>query len=237
MTGASNPPGLGDSSTLAASWSLWCYCGTAIGARFDVTGLVGHWGYLAVFVIVVLGNVGLPVPEETALLAAGYLVWHGDLRWSLVLAVGIVSAVAGDNIGYWIGRRYGAVVLERFRHLIGLSPQRFQWMQQFIGRWGPLGVFVARFIAGLRFLAGPLAGAVGLRFPAFITANVLGALVYVPAVVVAGYAVGYGAGAYVEPVLHVLGPAAHILLAVATILVGSVFMWRAVRSFSDRTGP
>jgi membrane protein DedA with SNARE-associated domain len=62
---------------------------------FDVTELVGHCGYLAVFVIVVVGNVGVPVPEETALLAAGYLVWRGDLRWSLVLMVGIVSAVAG----------------------------------------------------------------------------------------------------------------------------------------------
>ena len=204
---------------------------------FDVTELVGHWGYLAVFVIVVLGNVGLPVPEETALFSAGYLVWRGDLRWSLVLTVGIVSAVAGDNVGYWIGRRYGPDVLERFRRLIGLSPQRFQSMRTFIWRWGPLGVFVARFIAGLRFLAGPLAGAVGLHFTAFMTANVLGALVYVPAVVVAGYAVGYGAGAYVERVLQALGPVQYIVLAGAIILVGSVFIWRAVRTFSDWAGP
>src|SRR5216684_2215866 len=139
---------------------------------FDVSGLVAHWGYLAVFVIVVLGNVGVPVPEETALLAAGYLVWRGDLRWSLVLTVGIVSAVAGDNVGYWIGRRYGPGVLERFRRLIGISPPRFQSMRSFIVRWGSLGVFVARFLAGLRFLAGPLAGAVGLHFSAFMTANV-----------------------------------------------------------------
>jgi membrane-associated protein len=204
---------------------------------FDVTELVGHWGYLAVFVIVVVGNVGVPVPEETALLAAGYLVWRGDLRWSLVLMVGIVSAVAGDNVGYWIGRRYGPGVLERFRRLIGLTPPRFQSMRTFIVRWGPLGVFVARFLPGLRFLAGPLAGAVGLHFSAFMTANVLGALFYVPAVVAAGYLVGYGAGAYVERVLQALGPVAYIVLAVAVILVGSVFAWRAVRAFSDRASP
>jgi membrane protein DedA with SNARE-associated domain len=204
---------------------------------FDVTELVGHWGYLAVFAIVVVGNVGVPVPEETALLAAGYLVWRGDLRWSLVLMVGIVSAVAGDNVGYWIGRRYGPGVLERFRRLIGISPPRFQSMRTFILRWGPLGVFVARFLAGLRFLAGPLAGAAGLHFSAFMTANVLGALLYVPAVVAAGYAVGYGAGAYVERVLQARGPLAYIVLAVAVILVGSVFVWRTVRAFSDRAGP
>jgi membrane protein DedA with SNARE-associated domain len=153
-----------------------------------------------------------------------------------VLMVGIVSAVAGDNVGYWIGRRYGPGVLERFRRLIGISPPRFQSMRSFIVRWGSLGVFVARFLAGLRFLAGPLAGAVGLHFSAFMTANVLGALLYVPAVVAAGYVVGYGAGAYVERVLQARGPVAYIVLAVAVVLVGSVFVWRAVRGFRDRGG-
>jgi membrane protein DedA with SNARE-associated domain len=97
-------------------------------------------------------------------------------------------------------------------------------------------VFVARFLAGLRFLAGPLAGAVGLRFAAFMTANVLGAVVYVPAMVAAGYAVGYGAGAYLEGVRRALGWVEYIVLAVVVILVGSVFVWRAVRAFSDRAG-
>jgi len=59
----------------------------------DVSEFVADWGYLAIFVIVILGNVGLPVPEESALLAGGYLVWRGDLMWSGVLTVGIVSAV------------------------------------------------------------------------------------------------------------------------------------------------
>jgi membrane protein DedA with SNARE-associated domain len=204
---------------------------------FDITELVGHWGYLAVFVIVVVGNVGVPVPEETALLAAGYLVWRGDLRWSLVLLVGIVSAVAGDNVGYWLGRRYGPRVLERFRRLIGISPSRFLSMRTFIVRWGPLGVFVARFLPGLRFLAGPLAGAVGLHFAAFITANVLGALLYVPALVAAGYIVGYGAGAYLEWLLQALGPVEYIVLAVPVIVVASVLAWRAGRAFSNRVGP
>ncbi len=201
---------------------------------FDATALVGHWGYLAIFVLVIVGNVG--VPEETALLAAGFLVWRGDLQWSLVLLVGMVGAVTGDNIGYWIGRRYGPDVLERLRRLIGLSPARFQSMQTFIQRWGPLGVFVARFLAGLRFLAGPLAGAAGLRFSAFIIVNVLGALLYVPTVVAAGYAIGYGAGAYVERALQARGPVEHLVLAVAVIFAALVLVWRAVRGRRARAG-
>ena len=71
----------------------------------DIGPLLGDWGYLAIFLIVVLGNVGLPVPEETTLILAGYLVWRGELRFPIVLAVGITSAVGGDSLGYWIGRR------------------------------------------------------------------------------------------------------------------------------------
>ena len=196
----------------------------------DVSEFVAHWGYLAIFVIVVLGNVGLPVPEESALLAAGYLVWRGDLMWSGVLTVGIVSAVAGDNVGYWIGRRYGPRVLERLRRLVGITPLRFQSMRTFMVRWGPLGVFVGRFIPGLRFLAGPLAGTVGLRFPAFITANVLGAVVYVPVIVTAGFGVGYGIGAQVERVLRTLGPVEYVVLTVAVVAAGTFFLWRAIRA-------
>jgi len=150
--------------------------------------LVAHWGYAAIFLIVVLGNVGLPVPEETTLIVVGYLAWRGDLQLPWVLGVGVVSAAVGDNLGYWIGRRYGARVLERLRRLVGVTPQRFESMRGFVIRHGPFGVFVARFIAGLRFLAGPLAGAVSLRFLPFITANVAGALVFVPVMVGVGYA-------------------------------------------------
>jgi membrane protein DedA with SNARE-associated domain len=202
---------------------------------FDVSGLVAHWGYLAVFVIVVLGNVGLPVPEETALLAAGYLVWRGDLRLSLVLTVGIVSAVVGDNLGYWIGRRWGQGAVERFRRLIGIPSQRFASMRGVIVRWGPLGVFVARFVAGLRFLAGPLAGACGLPFTAFICANVLGAIVYVPAAVGAGYAIGSGLGLYVERLLR-LGKIEYWALIAAVLVVGALFVWRTWGVFRPRAG-
>jgi len=80
----------------------------------DLTQLLGHWGYVALFVVVVLGNVGVPLPEETVLALAGYLVWRGDMRLPVVLVVGVVSAVAGDNLGYWVGRRFGRNALPRF---------------------------------------------------------------------------------------------------------------------------
>jgi membrane protein DedA with SNARE-associated domain len=67
--------------------------------------LLAHWSYGAIFVAVILGNIGFPVPEETILVLGGYMAQRGALRLDIVMAIGIVSAVSGDGIGYWLGRR------------------------------------------------------------------------------------------------------------------------------------
>ncbi|HEV8437382.1 MAG TPA: DedA family protein [Methylomirabilota bacterium] len=202
----------------------------------DLPQFVGHWGYIAIFVVVVLGNVGLPLPEETILALAGYLVWRGDLRLSVVIAVGLVSAVVGDNIGYWLGRRFGRVALRRYASLVLGHPERLRAMEAFVARRGAFAVFVARFIPGIRFMAGPLAGGLGLRGTPFMVANVLGALVYVPVAVGAGYAVGYGFGEYVERLHRVAGQLEYLVLIVALVSALVLIGWRIVHGLRSRSG-
>lgn len=200
----------------------------------DLHQFVGHWGYTAIFVVVVLGNVGLPVPEETILALAGYLVWRGKLRLSLVLAVGILSAVVGDNIGYWLGRRYGQPALPRYARWALGHPERLESMQAFVRRRGPLAVFVARFIPGIRFAAGPLAGALGMRFVSFLVANVAGAALYVPVLVGAGYAVGYGFGTYVDRLRYMVGEVERIVLLLVLAGILTLVAVRIVQAVHRR---
>lgn len=200
----------------------------------DLHQFVGHWGYTAIFVVVVLGNVGLPVPEETILALAGYLVWRGKLRLELVLVVGVVSAVVGDNLGYWLGRRYGQTALPRYARWVLGHPERLGGMQAFVARRGALAVFVARFVPGIRFTAGPLAGALGLRFAPFFIANVAGALLYVPVLVGAGYAVGFGFGAYVERLRHLVGEMERVVLLVVLMGILAVVAVRIGQALRDR---
>jgi membrane-associated protein len=103
-----------------------------------------------------------------------------------------------------------------------------------VARRGPLAVFVARFIPGIRFMAGPLAGSLGLRFMPFFAANVLGAMIYVPVAVGLGYAVGYGLGEYVERLRRVVGDLERVVLIV--VLVGALALlgWRTLRTLRDR---
>ncbi len=196
--------------------------------------LIGYWGYPAIFIVVVLGNAGLPVPEETVLGIAGYLVWRGHLRLSLVLSVGIVSAVVGDNLGYWIGRRWGQARMTRYAHWAVGHPERLESMRSFVARRGPLAVFVARFVPGIRFMAGPLAGSLGLRFLPFFVANVLGAVIYVPVAVGLGYAVGYGLGEYVERLRRLVGDVERLLLIAVLLSAVALLGWRTLRTLRDR---
>jgi membrane protein DedA with SNARE-associated domain len=185
------------------------------------------WGYAGIFLVVILGNIGLPVPEETVLAAPGYLVWSGRLHLFPVLIVGLASAVAGDNVGYWLGRRYGRAMVERYAHWL-LKPGRVVLAESFVRRYGALAVCVARFVGGFRFLAGPLAGAVGLPFRSFLSGNLVGALLFVPYAVGIGYAIGYGLGPYMANLQQKLGGFGHVVLFLAIIAVVVLLAWRTI---------
>jgi membrane protein DedA with SNARE-associated domain len=193
----------------------------------DVNQLITDWGYTGIFLVVILGNIGLPVPEETVLAVAGYLVWSGRLRLLPVLIVGLVSAIVGDNFGYWLGRHYGRAAVERYGRRL-LKPGRVVVAESFVRRYGALAVCVARFVGGFRFLAGPLAGAVGLPFASFLRGNLLGALLFVPYAVGIGYAIGYGLGPRVADVQHALGGIGRTVLILALVVVSGLVAWRTL---------
>ena len=200
----------------------------------DLRPLIEHWGYVAIFVFVILGNLGIPVPEESILVMAGYLVWQGELRLPLVLLVGIFSAISGDNLGYWIGRRYGQAAVVRYGRWVRLTPARLDATRRVVTRYGAVAVFAARFIAGLRFLAGPLAGSTGLAPFGFVTANILGALLYVPTMVAAGYGLAFGLGDYLQKFERVAGRVEHVVLFGAILGTVGALGLRALRVRRDR---
>jgi membrane protein DedA with SNARE-associated domain len=194
------------------------------------SALLEHWGYVGIVLAVLLGNIGLPLPEETTLAVAGYAAARGTLHLPTVLGVSVISAVVGDNIGYWVGRRYGREAIERYGRRAFITPERLRKISRLIARYGAFAVFLARFVAGARFLAGPLAGAGGLPPLPFAIANVLGALLYVPYAVGIGYGIGYGFG---DAIHGSVGPVGHVALAgvfVLTLVIAAGRILRARRA-------
>jgi len=203
----------------------------------DPSHLFQHLGYAAILVVVLLGNAGVPAPEESVLILGGYLAWHGRLDLLLVILVGVLSASLGDNLGFWAGRRYGPRAIAR----LPLPQARLAQAQTLITRYGARAVFVSRFVAGFRTVAGPLAGAGGLPPLRFFTANLLGAVCYVPWPVLAGYGAGYGLGDWLEKLREKVGLKEDLaLFAAIGVLAGVAFLvmaWSRERRATRQATP
>jgi membrane protein DedA with SNARE-associated domain len=152
--------------------------------------LIREYGYAVLIAMTTLGNLGLPVPEETTALIAGIAARKGWLAYPWVWLICVLSAVIGDCLGYWIGRTGGRRLLLRVGPYVGVNARRLTEFERFFERHGAKTVFFARFVTGLRFAAGPLSGAARMPFRRFALGNVLGALAWVTLITRLGYHFG-----------------------------------------------
>src|SRR5260370_33215125 len=132
-----------------------------------IAQIVETWGYLGIFLCVFVGNLGFPVPAESVFSAAGFLAGRDILSLKMVILVAFVSAVVGDNFGYMLGRTGGRQVLVRVTGSSTWLRWRYLRFKAFFDAHGNKTIFVARFVAGLRFVAGPMGGALQMPFLRF----------------------------------------------------------------------
>ncbi len=150
-----------------------------------------RYGYWTIAVALLLENAGMPVPGETVLLFASFLACsQHHLRLPLIILVATVAAATGDNIGYALGRWGGRWLLDRYRSVFRLDASTFERGERLFDHYGPGAVFLARFIFGMRVIAGPLAGTLRMHWARFATFNVLGAATWAVAVSMLGYTFG-----------------------------------------------
>lgn len=189
----------------------------------QVTNWIDAWGYLGVFLFVFAGNFGIPVPEETVLLVAGFIAGRNGLDLRTLYLVGIASAVAGDCCGFAFGRTGGQRLIERLGRRFKFVRDRYGYLQQFFAVHGSKAVFMARFVVGARFMAGPMAGAAGMSFWRFLGWNLLGALIWCSLVITVGFLVGDELD-WVVAVVHRAGR--WLSLAAVFVLALLFFFWR-----------
>jgi len=140
--------------------------------------LLQTWGYGLIFVAMLLENAGLPLPGETVTLLGGYAAGSGQLQVLGVMAAAAGGAILGDNIGYWIGRRAGWGLILRVGGLLRQSPEQLERLREQFLRHSGKSVLLGRFVAVLRVVAGPMAGAVGMPYPRFLLCNAIGAVLW-----------------------------------------------------------
>lgn len=149
-----------------------------------------QYGYLLVFAAVFLDNAGLPLPGELALLAFGFLARTGHVSVSWGVIVAAVGAMAGDTLGYWLGRASGLRLLRTYCRMTLGSGECVNKAVAYYQRFGPIAVLVGRFVIGVRAFLMPLAGSARVPYPQFVLFDAVGALVWSSVFIVGGYVLG-----------------------------------------------
>ena len=149
------------------------------------------YGYWAVGVALLLENAGIPVPGETILLLASFMAYsEHDLRLSWIVVVATVAATVGDNLGFALGYHGGRPLLARYQSLFRIQKSTIERGERLFERYGAATIFFARFVFGMRIIAGPMAGVLRMSWKKFAVFNFLGAAVWVGVISSVGYFFG-----------------------------------------------
>lgn len=211
----------------------------------EIVHLLHAYGVLAVFAVVAMESVGVPLPGELVVIVAATLASREGTPLAPLIAAAAVGAIAGDNVGYALGRTFGNRLLLRQGWRLGLREADVKLGQYLFDRYGAYIVFFGRFVAVLRVLAAVLSGANQLPWHKFLLANALGGIAWASLVASTAYWLGRGIG-------HIHGPLslALLLAGVAAAVASAVFLRRnrlrltreAERAYPDpipgfRSGP
>ncbi|MFL5826810.1 MAG: DedA family protein [Thermoleophilaceae bacterium] len=179
-------------------------------------------GYLALAGIVGCESMGVPLPGETALIAAALLAKRGDLSIELVIVIAAAAAILGDNAGYLIGRKGGRRLLLRDGPFLEHRTRLLDRGEAFFSRHGAKAVFLGRWFAGLRITAAWLAGIHHMPWRSFLFWNALGGIAWALTVGLLAYIAGHA----VENIVKTGGIAGAALI----VLAGAGFLtWRWMR--------
>lgn len=151
---------------------------------------VTNYGYGAIFALLVLGIVGLPIPDETMLVFCGYLVWRGNLKMIPTLIVAFLGSACGITLSYVIGRTLGLGFVHKWGRYIHVTEARLDRVHVWFHRIGHWALFVGYYIAGVRHFTAVVAGTSKLEYPAFAAYAYSGALVWVCTFIGVGYYFG-----------------------------------------------
>jgi len=186
---------------------------------------VVQYGYWAVGGVLLAENAGVPVPGETVLLIACFLAYsEHDLRLPWIVLVATIAATLGDNLGFGLGYYGGRPLLARYQAFFRIQDRTLERGQEVFARYGAITVFFARFVFGLRIVAGPLAGVLRMPWRKFMVFNFLGAALWVTVISAAGYLFGQHWERLARDVKRL-----DILVAILIFLLAIFLWWRSRR--------
>jgi membrane protein DedA with SNARE-associated domain len=190
-----------------------------------IENLVNSAGLYVLFLLVAAESAGLPLPGETALVAAGVLAARGHLDIAAVIAVAAAAAIIGDNAGYWIGRTGGRRLLTKWSWLERHASRVLPWSERFFAKHGAKTLFIGRFVAVLRVTAAWLAGISKMPWWRFLLWNAAGGICWA---ITIGLVAFYAGNAAAEAISR------YGLYGALAVIVVAIGIWLGFRFWRRR---
>jgi len=178
---------------------------------------LSHYGYAGLFGLLVLGVVGLPIPDETLLVFSGYLISTGRLHPAPAFLAGFAGAVCGISLSYMIGRTLGHRVVLRYGRFFHLTEARLDRVHRWFQRVGDWLLTIGYFVPGVRHFTALVAGMSELEYGTFARFAYAGAAIWVATFLLVGYFVGEHWRAAIE-LVHRYTLAFAAVLALAAVM-------------------
>ena len=184
---------------------------------------ITQYGYAALFVLLILGIVGLPIPDETLMVFSGALIARGTFHWPQAWATAFLGSMCGITLSYMIGRKLGLPFVHRYGKYFGFTDARLEQVLKWFERVGHWALFCGYYIAGVRHFTAIIAGTSGLRWTSFALYAYSGAALWVTTFLGIGYKVGENWESISEKVHHNLTEISIVILGIAALYIA--FRW------------
>ncbi len=184
-----------------------------------------HYGQFALFLFLALGILGLPIPDETLLAFAGFLIAQHKLPFLSTAIAAIFGAFIGISLSYVLGRTIGHYLVERYGARIGITHEKIQRVHNWFEHMGKWTLFFGYFIPGVRHLTGYVAGTTEVHFAKFMLFAYSGAIVWCLGFISLGYYFSHNWETVVDLVGDYLWVGVGIVALIIILYVG----WRVIK--------
>lgn len=186
-----------------------------------------HYGYVGIFGVLVLGIIGLPIPDEVLMTFAGYLIWKGKLHYFPTVLTAILGSFSGMSLSYFVGRKFGYPLLEKYGGRIHFTKEKLEHSRRWFKKFGKFALTIGCFIPGIRHVTAYFSGISKWSYRTFFIFAAPGSTIWVVTFVTLGTYLGEQWQGVIETIHRYL--IITLLIAVSTGLVIWIMKWRAAK--------
>lgn len=155
-----------------------------------VQQVIADYGYLAIFLMLVLGIIGLPIPDEVMMTIVGYFTNIQVLNYEIAVLVSFVGALLGMLISYMIGKKVGRPFIDKYGKWIGLKKKRMIKVEKWMEKYGFYSIVFGYFIPGIRHITCYLSGIIKVKLKTYILFAAIGAFLWCFIFITIGRSIG-----------------------------------------------